>query len=51
MPELAKTRAENYLAPETLAQLAPFELRAKMIVAGPSGKLLRSMHVQIPHQP
>ena len=28
------TRAENYLAPETLGQLAPFELRAKMIVEG-----------------
>jgi len=27
-------RAENYLAPETLGQLAPFELRAKMIVEG-----------------
>ena len=27
-------RAEEYLAPETLAQLAPFELRAKMIVEG-----------------
>src|SRR5678815_851358 len=29
-----RVRAENYLAPETLAQLAPFELRAKMIVEG-----------------
>lgn len=27
-------RAEQYLAPETLAQLAPFELRAKMVVEG-----------------
>lgn len=27
-------RAEQYLAPETLAQLSPFELRAKMIVEG-----------------
>ncbi len=27
-------RAEQYLAPETLAQLAPFELRAKMIAEG-----------------
>src|SRR5688572_1164925 len=29
-----RVRAENYLAPATLAQLAPFELRAKMIVEG-----------------
>lgn len=29
-----RVRAENYLAPETLVQLAPFELRAKMIVEG-----------------
>ena len=34
MPETSRTRAENYLAPETLAQLMPFELRAKMIVEG-----------------
>ncbi len=27
-------RAEQYLAPETLAQLAPFELRAKMVAEG-----------------
>jgi uncharacterized protein (DUF58 family) len=27
-------RAEAYLAPETLAQLAPFELRARMLVEG-----------------
>ena len=27
-------RAEQYLAPETLAQLSPLELRAKMIVEG-----------------
>ncbi len=27
-------RAEQYLAPETLAQLAPFELRAKLIAEG-----------------
>ncbi|MCI0630007.1 MAG: DUF58 domain-containing protein [Phycisphaerales bacterium] len=53
MPELAKTpapgssgnpgnRAENYLAPETLAQLAPFELRAKMIVEGVMSGMHRS---------
>lgn len=30
----APIRAEQYLAPETLGQLAPFELRAKMIVEG-----------------
>lgn len=30
----ATVRAENYLAPETLVQLSPFELRAKMIVEG-----------------
>lgn len=29
-------RAEAYLAPETLAQLSPFELRARMVVAGVS---------------
>lgn len=35
MPESpAAIRAENYLAPETLVQLSPFELRAKMIVEG-----------------
>jgi len=34
MPETPKVQAENYLAPETLAQLVPFELRAKMIVEG-----------------
>jgi uncharacterized protein (DUF58 family) len=27
-------RAEAYLAPETLAQLSPFELRARMVVEG-----------------
>jgi len=41
MPE-AKTRAENYLAPETLLQLAPFELRAKMIVEGVMSGMHRS---------
>ncbi len=30
----APLRAEAYLAPETLAQLAPFELRARMLVNG-----------------
>jgi len=34
MPEQEGIRAEEYLAPETLVQLAPFELRAKMIVEG-----------------
>jgi uncharacterized protein (DUF58 family) len=36
MPDGAPTslRAEQYLAPETLAQLAPFELRAKLIAEG-----------------
>jgi uncharacterized protein (DUF58 family) len=33
-------RAENYLAPETLVQLAPFEMRAKMIVEG----IMSGMH-------
>jgi len=42
MPETAKVRAENYLAPETLAQLAPFELRAKMIVEGVMSGMHRS---------
>ena len=27
-------RAESYLSPETLSQLAPFDLRARMIVEG-----------------
>lgn len=35
-------RAENYLAPETLGQLAPFELRAKMVVEGVMSGLHRS---------
>lgn len=39
---VAKTRAENYLAPETLVQLAPFELRAKMIVEGVMSGMHRS---------
>ena len=37
-----KVRAENYLAPETLVQLAPFELRAKMIVEGVMSGMHRS---------
>lgn len=36
------SRAENYLAPETLGQLAPFELRAKMIVEGVMSGMHRS---------
>lgn len=39
-PIPAAIQAEQYLAPETLAQLAPFELRAKMIVEG----LMSGMH-------
>ncbi len=35
-------RAENYLAPETLVQLAPFELRAKMIIEGVMSGMHRS---------
>jgi uncharacterized protein (DUF58 family) len=42
MAEITKTRAENYLAPETLLQLAPFELRAKMIVEGVMSGMHRS---------
>ena len=46
MPESSSsptvTRAENYLAPETLGQLAPFELRAKMIVEGVMSGMHRS---------
>jgi uncharacterized protein (DUF58 family) len=38
----APARAENYLAPETLGQLAPFELRAKMIVEGVTSGMHRS---------
>ncbi|MGI9015250.1 MAG: DUF58 domain-containing protein [Phycisphaerales bacterium] len=38
----ANLRAENYLAPETLGQLAPFELRAKMIVEGVMSGMHRS---------
>lgn len=35
-------RAEQYLAPETLGQLAPFELRARMIVEGVMSGMHRS---------
>ncbi len=41
-PASAAARAENYLAPETLGQLAPFELRAKMIVEGVMSGMHRS---------
>ncbi len=34
MAETDTVRADKYLAPETLVQLAPFELRAKMVVEG-----------------
>jgi len=40
MPTPTPIRAEQYLAPETLGQLAAFELRAKMIVEG----LMSGMH-------
>ncbi|MEE2906528.1 MAG: DUF58 domain-containing protein [Planctomycetota bacterium] len=40
----ASRRAEAYLAPETLSQLAPFELRARMIVEGVRSGLHRSPH-------
>jgi len=42
MAEHAEVRAESYLAPETLAQLSPFELRAKMIVEGVTSGMHRS---------
>jgi uncharacterized protein (DUF58 family) len=42
VPESSRIRAENYLAPETLMQLAPFELRAKMIVEGVMSGMHRS---------
>jgi uncharacterized protein (DUF58 family) len=38
----ARMRAEEYLAPETLAQLGSFELRAKMIVEGVMSGMHRS---------
>jgi uncharacterized protein (DUF58 family) len=34
MTERGTMRAESYLSPETLSQLAPFDLRARMIVEG-----------------
>ena len=42
MAETPTVRAEQYLAPETLVQLAPFELRAKMIVEGVMSGMHRS---------
>jgi uncharacterized protein (DUF58 family) len=42
MVEKGSIRAEQYLAPETLSQLAPFELRAKMIVEGVMNGMHRS---------
>ena len=42
MPESGIIRAEQYLAPETLAQLTPFEIRAKMIVEGVMNGMHRS---------
>ncbi len=42
MAEAQTVRAEQYLAPEILGQLAPFELRAKMIVEGVMSGMHRS---------
>ena len=42
MPDAPAVKAEHYLAPETLVQLAPFELRAKMIVEGVMSGMHRS---------
>jgi len=42
MADAQSVRAEQYLAPETLVQLAPFELRAKMIVEGVMSGMHRS---------
>lgn len=42
MSDLQQVKAESYLAPETLAQLAPFEMRAKMIVEGVMSGMHRS---------
>ncbi len=42
MADAENIRAEEYLAPETLVQLAPFELRAKMIVEGVMSGMHRS---------
>ena len=42
MADAETVRADHYLAPETLAQLAPFELRAKMVVEGVMSGMHRS---------
>lgn len=42
MTDHSPTRAEAYLAPETLGQLSSFELRAKMIVEGVMSGMHRS---------
>ncbi len=42
MAETDTVRADKYLAPETLVQLAPFELRAKMVVEGVMSGMHRS---------
>ena len=42
MDESQKVNADRYLAPETLAQVAPFEMRAKMIVEGVMNGMHRS---------
>jgi len=42
MPEPQEVRAESYLSPQTLVQLAPFQLRAKMIVEGVMSGMHRS---------
>ncbi len=42
MADSSATRAEQYLAPQTLGQLTPFELRAKMIVEGVMSGMHRS---------
>lgn len=42
MSQPSTLRAEQYLSPDTLGQLAPFELRAKMIVEGVMSGMHRS---------
>ncbi len=42
MADSDTVRADHYLAPETLGQLAPFELRAKMVVEGVMSGMHRS---------
>jgi len=42
MSDVQGIRAESYLAPETIGQLAPFELRARMIVEGVMSGMHRS---------